>query len=191
MGEDSEISIPYAIDTIFVNAIGDNILLESSNVEKINIHGNINVINTDAFDEGSIDVLGGYNGTYVQKYAEKQGIKFDNLSADKVINHDGQVTDVTYTKESDIEFQEKDKLLVIQAVAAGLETGDIIFVSVDGEEFFYEVISKTKKDDSWYCFEIKDADTTIVDGLNDGNWVYEIIDDYAVVKGYLDYSVTE
>lgn len=190
-GKDSDISVPSKIDNKDVTAIDGSILLEDNNVTRIYIPGNVKNISALAFMNANGVTLRGYNGTPVLKYASQLGMASENMSTVSLENFDDDTVDYSYADENAINVISESEVEMGIAEAALLTVGTKFYLPID-EGRVYKVAEIQSEDNKArlsvdLVYPVLEEETK---ELSDGDWIYEIVDGYAVVLGYKDYSVT-
>lgn len=190
-GTDKDISVPSKIDNKDVTSIDGSILLENNNVHSIYIPGNVKDISALAFMNANDVTLRGYNGTPVLNYALQLGFNFENMSTVLIKDFDNDIVDYSYADMNVINVISESEVEMGIAEAALLTIGATFYLPID-EGRVYKVAEIKNEDNKIrlsveLLYPVLEEET---EGQSDGNWIYEIVDGYAVVLGYKDYSVT-
>lgn len=190
-GIDSDISVPEKIANKTVIAIDGSVLLENNNVERLYIPGNVRSISALAFMNAEEITLRGYNGTTVLKYAEQLGFNAENLSIVSLNDFDSNTIDYSYADSDAINIVSESEVLMGLAEAALLSIGAKFYVPVDeGRIFKVAGIENEGELKRILVDPIYPVPEEEPEGLSDGDWIYEVVEDYAVVLGYKDTTVT-
>lgn len=182
-GTESTITVPYSVGGSVVSAIGAGFLGENCIVNRVVIPGNVTSIDDHAFADATITIEG-WNGTEALRFAKKKGYSVINRS---------NVTAEGFTDDTiDFSYLDAGRIVALNETEISMSVLELELLYV-GASFY------SPDDERVYLVESVDESKGIarvtlpqmIGGLTEGEWIYEIVDGYARILGYMDPSVTK